>query len=145
MWLLSLYVPSALSFTKAERDMARICWFFKSSKIISSPFKSPLGAFEASNSTIALSSHSFFGSGAEHFGAITMIATAPANMAAHISQKVMNKAHLNLIQNGSFANFISSSLPIPESTAFTISISILASPFSEINFTYQRSIYFEIT
>lgn len=143
MWNFNLRIPSALSFTKDERDIALICWFFKSSSIDNCSLKSK-EASEASNSTIALSSHNFFGSGAEHFGAITMIAMAPANMAAHISQKTMNKAHLILIQNGSFANFISSSFPIPESTAFTVSISILASPFSEINFTYQKSVDFEI-
>lgn len=130
--MLWLYIPFALSFTRDEREIAPICWLFNSFSVT---FKSSLKTSEASSSTIALSSHSFFGSGAEHFGAITMIATAPANMAAHISQKKINKAHLNLIQNGSFANFINSSFPIPASTAFTTSISILASPFSEMNFT----------
>lgn len=42
-----------------------------------------------------------------------MIATAPSNIAIQTAQNKMNKIHLNLTQNGSFAYFINSSFVIP--------------------------------
>ena len=128
-------IPGEDSFSIECKEIASMCCSLSIGRNDDRPLKSFVGVSTGSNLTIGLFSHHFFGACAEHFGANTMIAMAPANMAAQSNQKAMKRNHLSLIQNGSLAYFINSALPIPERDCLTVSISILASPFSEINLT----------
>lgn len=127
--------PGEDSLTIESNDIARMfCCFILSSRL-SYPLRFKLGVEDSSRCIMGLSSYQVLGTGAEHFGAITIIAIAPANMPSHKSQNSTNNDQRKRTQNGSFAYFINSSLSMPESACLTAPMLILVSPFSEMNFT----------